>query len=251
MRPAVTAASVPAADHDGEQETGRYGRRRVRPGLTPAAIVTAGRRLIEREGLEALTMRAVAAELNTAPASLYRHVADRDALLLAILEQIAEGLPVEVPGRTPRTRLRRRWLAAHTYMADHVWVLHILIRGEMVAETAFRFTDACLADFLAAGLSPAKAMRAFYGCWHLTIGELLDGHPLKPPREPSQRQRAVARVDPEQLPALARVTAALPPREHRRDDFPGVLDTLLSGFLAEARTPTVKSRGAGPSRGRS
>lgn len=233
MRHAVTAGAGPAADAHDEPATGRYGRRRPRRGLTPAAIATAGRRLIEEEGLEALTMRAVAAELNTAPASLYRHVADRDALLLAILEQIAEGLPVKVPGRTPRARLRRRWLSAHAYMADHVWVLHILIRGEMVAETAFAFTDACLADFLAAGLSPARAMRAFNGCWHLTIGELLDSHPLQSPRQPTQRQQAVARIAPDRLPALARVAAAQPPGGRRRDEFPGVLDVLLSGLLAE------------------
>lgn len=130
-------------------------------------------------------MRAVAAELGTAATSLYRHVADRDALLLAILEQIAEGLPVDVPGRTPKARLRRRWLGAHSYMAGYVWVLHILIRGETVAETAFRFADACLADFMAAGLPPARAMRAFLACWHLTIGELLDRHPLSRRRSPA------------------------------------------------------------------
>ncbi|MFI0942839.1 TetR/AcrR family transcriptional regulator [Streptomyces sp. NPDC021020] len=233
MRPAAPPAE-PAPDLHGEPARGKYGRRRARPGLTPAAIAAAGRRLIEREGLDALTMRAVAAELDTAATSLYRHVADRDALLLAILEQIAEGLPVRVPGRTPEARLRRRWLAAHAYMADHVWVLHILIRGEMVAETAFRFSDACLADFLAAGLAPAGAMRAFRACWHLTIGELLESHPLQPPRQPSQREQAAARIDPAQLPALARVAAALPPAEERTDDFPGVLDTLLSALLAEA-----------------
>jgi len=210
---------------------GRHGRARPRPGLTPAAIVAAGRRLIERDGLDALSMRAVAAELDTAATSLYRHVADRDALLLAILEQIAEGLPVRVPGRTPATRLLRRLVGAHDYMVDHVWVLHVLIRGEMTAEAAFPFVDACLADFLAAGLPPVRAMSAFGACWHLTIGELLDSHPLRPPREPTQRRRAVARIDPAHLPSLARVSAALPPPERRRDDFDADLRALLGALL--------------------
>jgi AcrR family transcriptional regulator len=223
---------------------GRYGRLRPRPGLTPDAVVAAGRRVIERDGLDALSMRTVAAELNTAPTSLYRHVADRDALLLAILEQVAAGLPVQVPGRTPRARLHRRIVAAHDYMAGSVWVLHILIRGELVAEHAFAFVDACLADFLAAGLGPSRAMSAYYACWHLTIGELLDRHPLAPPREPNQRQQAVARIDPERLPHLARVAAQLPPARDRGDDFPRVLDTLLSGLLPAApRRPAAASDG--------
>ncbi len=207
--------------------------RRSRPGLTPAVIISAGRRLIERDGLDALSMRAVAAELDTAATSLYRHVADRDALLVGILEDVAKGMPVVVPGRTPQARLRRRWIRAHDYLAEHSWVVHILIQGEMVAETAFRFVDACLSDFLAAGLSPRKAANAFNACWHLTIGELLATHPLQPPRQPNQRQQAVARLDPLVLPAAAKVWASLPPIGQRPDTFPDVLQTLLRGLLPD------------------
>lgn len=214
---------------------GRYGRRRPRPGLTPAAIVAAGRRVIERDGLDALSMRAVGAELGTAATSLYRHIADRDALLLAILEQIAAGLPVDVAGRTPHQRLYRRLVEAHDYMANHVWVLHILIRGEVVAETAFAFTDACLADFLDAGLPPDTAMTAFRACWHLTIGELLNQHPLHPPREPTQRQQAVARIDPARLPALARVIAHADGARNPDDEFAYAMDRLLAALIPTAR----------------
>lgn len=217
--------------------TGRYGRRRPRPGLTTAAIVSAGRRVIERDGLDALTMRTVAAELGTAATSLYRHVADRDALLRAIQEQVAAGLPVDVPGRSPHRRLHRRLVAAHDHMARHVWVLHILVRGELVAENAFPFIDACLADFLRAGLDPRQAMAAFRACWHLTVGELLDRHPLRPPGEPTQLQQTLARLDLTRLPSLARVIEQTPHRHHR-DEFAHAMDRLLSALL-----PTVGAEG--------
>ncbi|MFI9331740.1 TetR/AcrR family transcriptional regulator [Kitasatospora sp. NPDC052868] len=232
------AASVAHAE-DGEaseaseaSERGRYGRRRPRPGLTTAGVVAAGRRVIERDGIELLTMRSVATELGTAPASLYRHVVDRDALLLAVLEQIAEGLPVEVPGTGPRDRLLRRLLDAHTYMAGHAWVLHILIRGELVAENALAFTDACLADLLAAGLSPARAAAAFRSCWQLVLGELLSEHPVSPPREPNQRRTAFAAVDPARLPALARVLSDTPYARPggRCDELPAALAALIDGL---------------------
>lgn len=204
-------------------------RSQPRPGLTPEAVARAGRRLIEREGLDALTMRAVAAELGTAATSLYRHVADRDALLLAILEDIAAGLPVEVAGATPAERLHHRMVTAHDYMAAHIWVLHILIGGELVARNALPFSDACLADFLAAGLTPRQAFTAYRACWHLITGELLNEHPLTPPREPNQRQLAMATFDPELLPALARVRE-LDPRQIT-DTFPTALTALLTAFL--------------------
>ncbi|MEV7780525.1 helix-turn-helix domain-containing protein [Kitasatospora sp. NPDC088351] len=193
-------------------DRGRYGRRRPRPGLTTAGVVAAGRRVIERDGIEALTMRAVATELGTAPASLYRHVTDRDALLLAVLEEIAAGLPVDVPGADPKARLLRRLCDAHDYMAGHAWVLHILIRGELVAENALDFSNACLADLMAAGLPPARAMPAYRSCWHLVLGELLADHPVSPPREPSQRRTVFASVDARRLPDLARAQAADPYR---------------------------------------
>ena len=46
------------------------------------------------------------------------------------------------------------------------------------------------------------------------------------------RQAHIQRIDARELPALARVAAALPPPGERRDDFPAVLETLLSGLLA-------------------
>lgn len=174
-------------------------------------------------------MRNVATELDTAATSLYRHVADRDALLLAILEEIAAGLPVEVPGRSPRRRLQNRLVAAHDYLADCVWVLHILIRGELVAENAFGFSNACLQDFLDAGLTVRKASTAFRACWHLIIGELLDKHPLTAPREPSQRSLAVSRLDAAAYPALD-ATRSLDRRKDT-DEFSSVVGHLLDSLL--------------------
>ncbi|MET9399865.1 helix-turn-helix domain-containing protein [Kitasatospora sp. NPDC002965] len=202
---AVQGAGEVAGEVAGER--GRYGRKRPRPGLTTAGVVAAGRRVIERDGIDALTMRAVATELGTAPASLYRHVTDREALLLAVLEEIAEGLPVGVSGAGPEARLLRRLVDAHDYMAGHAWVLHILIRGELVAENALPFNDACLADLMAAGLPPGRAMPAFRSCWQLVLGELLSEHPVSPPREPSQRRAAYEGADATRLPALGRVLA--------------------------------------------
>ncbi|MFE6868225.1 TetR/AcrR family transcriptional regulator [Kitasatospora sp. NPDC057692] len=204
-RPPTTDGSAPGGPDGAER--GRYGRKRPRPGLTTAGVVAAGRRVIERDGIDTLTMRAVATELGTAPASLYRHVTDREALLIAVLEQIAEGIPVDVPGTGPQERLLRRLVGAHDYMVGHAWVLHVLIRGELVARNALAFNDACLADLMAAGLPPGRALSAFRACWQLVLGELLSEHPVSPPREPSQRRAVIEAADRERLPALGRVLA--------------------------------------------
>ncbi len=111
----------------------------------------------------------------------------------------------------------------------HTSVLHVLIRGELVARNAFPFSDACLADFLAAGLTERQASLAYSACWHLTTGELLNEHPLTPPRRPTQRDLAIASLDPTTLPALARVRATTEPGP--ADTYPTALKALLTALL--------------------
>ncbi|MFE4976255.1 TetR/AcrR family transcriptional regulator [Kitasatospora sp. NPDC056651] len=186
------------------------GPRRPRPGLTTGAVVAAARRLIERDGIDALTMRAVAAELDTAAASLYRHVSDRESLLLAVLDEIADGMPVDVPGDIPTARLLRRLLDAHDFLARHAWVPHVLVRGELASARALPFVDACLADLMAAGLQPPHAARAYRACWQLLVGELLSEHPVDRPRRPNPRTDSLTAADAQALPALALARTADP-----------------------------------------
>ncbi|MFK4730514.1 TetR/AcrR family transcriptional regulator [Agromyces mediolanus] len=64
----------------------------ARPALSRRELAAAGIALIERDGLDALTMRRLAAELGFAPMSLYTHVRSRDDLIDAIVEQLIERL---------------------------------------------------------------------------------------------------------------------------------------------------------------
>jgi AcrR family transcriptional regulator len=76
----------------------RQGRRRREP-ISREAIVAAAIRLLDREGLAALSMRRLAEELGTGAASLYWHVGSKDGLLdLVFDELIGEE---QVPGADP------------------------------------------------------------------------------------------------------------------------------------------------------
>jgi AcrR family transcriptional regulator len=68
-------------------------------GLTLDRIVTAGIRIADAEGLGALSMRRVASEVGVATMSLYRHVADKDELLLRMMDVVFQSwqLPSEPP----------------------------------------------------------------------------------------------------------------------------------------------------------
>jgi AcrR family transcriptional regulator len=65
----------------------------IRERIVAAAITVA-----DAEGLAALSMRRLAAELGAAPMSLYRHVADKDELLLTMMDTVFAANPLPDPG---------------------------------------------------------------------------------------------------------------------------------------------------------
>jgi AcrR family transcriptional regulator len=67
--------------------------RRRRDPISRDAIVAAAIRLLDADGLDALSMRRIADELGTGAASLYWHVGSKDGLLDLIFDEIiGEGL---------------------------------------------------------------------------------------------------------------------------------------------------------------
>jgi TetR/AcrR family tetracycline transcriptional repressor len=59
--------------------------------LTPETIVDEAIALMHQEGLDSVTLRAVAARLDARAPSLYRHIADKDALYSLMSERIFRG----------------------------------------------------------------------------------------------------------------------------------------------------------------
>jgi AcrR family transcriptional regulator len=65
--------------------------------LSEAAIVEAALAVTQSEGLSAVTMRRVAAELDTGAASLYVYVRNRDELLIAMLDRVTSTIALIEP----------------------------------------------------------------------------------------------------------------------------------------------------------
>ena len=68
----------------------------MRAKSTLERITTAARRLLDREGPDAVTMRRVAQTIGLTPMALYRHVTNRDHLLNALAEAGFEDLTVRL-----------------------------------------------------------------------------------------------------------------------------------------------------------
>ncbi|MCB1017902.1 MAG: helix-turn-helix transcriptional regulator [Acidimicrobiales bacterium] len=68
--------------------------------------MAAARTMIERDGVEGLSMRKVSAEVGLAPTAVYWHLGGRDELLNAVLDEVLGELPpIRATGRTSRARI--------------------------------------------------------------------------------------------------------------------------------------------------
>src|ERR1700761_4182993 len=85
-------------------------------------IVAAAIKVADAEGLGALSMRRVAAELGAAPMSLYRHVADKDDLVLQMMNAVfaRSRRPDPPDGWRPGLELAARTLWA--MFREHPWL---------------------------------------------------------------------------------------------------------------------------------
>ena len=77
---------------------------------TPTArrIAIAGRRLLDKEGAEAVTMRRVATAVGITPMAIYRHYRDRTALLNALADEGFLELAAELTGKRFASNIEQR-----------------------------------------------------------------------------------------------------------------------------------------------
>ncbi|HWD81597.1 MAG TPA: TetR/AcrR family transcriptional regulator C-terminal domain-containing protein [Kribbella sp.] len=66
--------------------------------LSREAILTAALRIVDDEGIDALTMRRLAATLKVNPMSLYHHLPNKAAVLAGLAELVFAGLELPDPG---------------------------------------------------------------------------------------------------------------------------------------------------------
>ncbi|HTJ95285.1 MAG TPA: TetR/AcrR family transcriptional regulator [Pararobbsia sp.] len=81
--------------------------------LTPADIAAAAIEVIDRDGLTALSMRTVAAELGTGTMSLYRYVKDREALERLVVDQVLATVEINAASRSS-------WSQQITHIAERM-----------------------------------------------------------------------------------------------------------------------------------
>ncbi len=171
MRSTETTAAVPGSPAWWLARQAREDRRRPRvDGLSGERIVNAALALVDAEGLDALTVRRLAEELGTGSASLYRHVASRDELLVLLIDHVLGDVrypPDDAGGRATvealSSELRR-------VLLDHHNLVPALTVSPLLGPNAMRGTERGLAGFLEAGFDVVVAVPAYLALVDFVLG---------------------------------------------------------------------------------
>ncbi|OUC93028.1 TetR/AcrR family transcriptional regulator [Streptosporangium minutum] len=126
--------------------------------LSRDLIVAAGLRILDAEGLDAVSMRRVAQELGTGPASLYAHVENKEELLDLIYDEVMGE--IQVPEPEPERwleQLRELIMEASRVFRAYADIAKVGLATIPTGPNALRIADAQLAIMLAGGVPPKVA----------------------------------------------------------------------------------------------
>jgi DNA-binding transcriptional regulator YhcF (GntR family) len=138
--------------------------RRARTGesaVTLDGIVQAAIRVADAEGIDALSMRRVAADIGIPTMSLYRYVPSKEDLLLRMVDSVFSEDPLPEPAAHWRTRLEDlahlQWAICHR----HPWVArHVSITRPMAVPNGMAHTEAALRALEGTGLDKTTMVHA-------------------------------------------------------------------------------------------
>ena len=133
-----------------------------RESLTRRRIVEAALRVVDAEGLPALNMRRVGAELGVKAMALYRHVENKDALVAGIVDLILEDLPGAVPEDDVTETARRFFRSLHGALSAHPNALPLVAASALQRDNARAQAESVVSVLAKAGVDdPWGVFHAF------------------------------------------------------------------------------------------
>ena len=211
--------------------------RRRQRGLTRERIVEAAIELADADGLGALSMARLAERLGCGTMSLYRHVANKDALLIFMLSAAPALPPVPADAADWHGALTNWAVGLWEVYHRHPWILHTASAGPPADPGQLAWLDAGLATLGSIGLSERDKLTAVTAVLHFVRGAAalaIEADGFDDARYGAMLRRL---MDPARLPALAAALDAGVFDETTDDhlaEFHSGLRLLLDGITAQA-----------------
>jgi len=196
--------------------------------LSRRRILEAAVRFVDREGLEALSMRKLGSELGVEAMSLYNHVPNKGALLDGMVEVLLGELEVPPEDEGWERRVREAYRAFRRLAHEHPNVFPLLITRPPDTMDGVSLVEEFLKTLRGAGFEPETALYAFR-----TLSSYASGYAMAEIRgfamEPAGTRLGAVALSEDDFPHIHELDASLREVDHDAE-FEFGLDLILTGL---------------------
>jgi AcrR family transcriptional regulator len=121
--------------------------------LSKDRILRAAVALADEAGIESLSMRNLAQDLNVVPMALYKHVANKDELLDGMIDVVVGEIDPPTPDADWKHAVRGRILSARQVLRRHPWAPLAIESRNMPTPALLAYLDSMIGTFRAGGFS--------------------------------------------------------------------------------------------------
>lgn len=206
---------------------------KLRPQLSPDLIVDAAAKVLERDGFDGLTMRAVAAQLKVQAPALYWHFPNKDALQVALYDHLMADLDFVLDGRDWREDIYRMAQQLRRHLLKRRDVARLLPHGFFVGPNIMAQAEMILAILMRAGLAPKDAAYAMSAGFSYVVTWVIGEADLTARRatgHDGNDQLAQAMIATGAYPHFAKVLSAFAVGGDIEGQFAFGMNCLIAGF---------------------
>ena len=121
--------------------------------LSRERILATAVALADERGVEALSMRKLAQELEVVPMALYKHVVNKDELLDGMVDVVVGEIDPPASGTDWKTAIRQRVLSARRMLLRHPWASKVIESRTSPTPAVLGYMDAMIGILRAGGFS--------------------------------------------------------------------------------------------------
>jgi len=203
--------------------------------LSRERVCEAALELVDREGLDALSMRRLARELDVAAMTLYGYVAGKEDLLDAVVEAAA-GRHWEGPAAgTWQEVLKGVARELHRGLLAHPALIQLRFRRPIVSPPAMRGTEVAMRALVDAGFDLDAAARAFRVVFLYVFGSAAFNLPEVPDQAGRAVRAAAISLPPDEYPTVSRAGAEMAATLGGEAQFELGLDAVVAGIEQRLR----------------
>ena len=116
----------------------------------------------DAHGIGGMSMRRLAQELGVEAMTLYYYVANKDEILVGMVDRVVELMELPAANGDWKAELRSAAISAHDVLVAHPWAANLLLAGPGVSQARLRHMDRILGCLRGGGFSPELTDHAYH-----------------------------------------------------------------------------------------